>query len=144
MRKFEISDEFTTSDIGLELRGDSLAELFQAGAEGMFEIILGHRETGAVSLHRRVDLRAGSSEQLLVDWLSELLYAFDAEGIIPGEYRLTITEDQNGAALKSEMGCFRFDPETYNAEHEVKAVTYYKLNINKDGDLYRCHLVFDL
>jgi len=144
MRKFEISDEFTTSDIGLELRADNLTELFQAGAEGMFNIILGHGETGTVSIRKQIELRAESPEQLLVDWLSELLYAFDTEGIIPGEYDLSVTEDKNGAALKSEVGCIRFDPEIDNAEHEVKAVTYYKLNINKDGSLYRCHVVFDL
>jgi SHS2 domain-containing protein len=144
MRKFKISDEFTMSDIGLDLQAADLGGLFQAGAEGMFEIILGKRERGEALMDKRIDLRADSLEQLLIDWLSELLFAFDAEGLIPEKFELEIVNDDNGSTLKATVGCSRFDPAINEAEHEIKAVTYYKIKIKMGRDMYSCHVVFDL
>ena len=144
MRRFEISDKFTTADIGLELAADSLDELFIAASEGMFAIIFGKRPEPTSAVTKRPELRADSPEALLVDWLSELIYLFDTEGLIPERFRLTIMTDETQSMVSGEVDFGRFDRERDQAEHEIKAVTYYKLNIKKDDGLYRCHVVFDL
>jgi SHS2 domain-containing protein len=144
MRQFEVSDRHTTADIGLALEADSLEELFAAGAEGLFAIILGARtgELSATTLD--ITLRSGTKEQLLVDWLSELIYHFDAHGLVPVAYRLQVTAAQDGWQLRASLGCRPYRPGTDAAEHEIKAVTYYKLKIEQGGGVYRCHVVFDL
>ncbi len=144
MRTFEISDQYTISDIGLELTADSLAELYIAGAEGMFAIIFGRRIPRGKSAPVEIEVRADTPEQLLVDWLSELLYNFDAKGLIPVEYHLDTTSNDRGTALAARVGCCRYDREKDEAEHEIKAVTYYKLKIKRSNGIYRCHVVFDL
>jgi SHS2 domain-containing protein len=144
MRKFEINDRFTTSDIGLDIEADSLRELFLAGAEGMFAIIIGEKPTGATSVRREIELAANSNEQLLVDWLSELLYLFDAEGLIAGECILDISTINENYKLRADVKFRPFSAEMDAAEHEVKAVTYYKLEIKEEGGRYGCHVVFDL
>lgn len=143
MRKFEISDRFTTADIGLEIEGDSLSELFQAAAEGMFAIILGPSGPQKTVTTREMILRTSNGEQLLVDWLSELIYLFDAEGLVPREYRVAVTEEQ-GFVLRGVVDFRRYEPERESAEHEIKAVTYYRLQVERKGGMYRCHVVFDI
>lgn len=144
MRKFEISDRFTTSDIGLDLEADSLEELFAAGAEGMLAIIFSRRPAGKITHHSEITLTAPTAEQLLVDWLSELLYLFDAEALIAHDYKLSVVRSPSGYELKGQVGWQPFRPVHDPAEHEVKAVTYYKLKIENDDGIYRCHVVFDL
>ncbi len=143
MWKFEISDAHTTADIGLSVEADSVPELFQAAAEGMFTIILGAGSVAVDTFSRTVTLQAESADQLLIDWLSELIYLFDAERIIPVAYHLTVAADGT-VRLHGDLKCRHFDPDGERAEHEIKAVTYYMLRITKEGNRYRCHVVFDL
>lgn len=144
MRKFEITDRFTLSDIGVSLRADSLTELFVAGAEGMFGIIMGTPPDRPAVQSQAIDLRADSAEQLMIDWLSELLYRFDTDGLIPVHFDISVSRTGEGSQVSGAIGCCRYDRDIDNAEHEIKAVTYYKLTIKKDGELYRCDVVFDL
>ncbi|MCP4567992.1 MAG: archease [FCB group bacterium] len=143
MHNFEISDRFTIADIGLTLEGDSLTELFLAGAEGMMTIILGVTPSQTPAETVNINLTADSREQLLVDWLSELIYLFDAKNLIPVSYNISV--EQNDRFTLSGKVAFRiFSGETETAEHDIKAVTYYKLKIEEHDGLYRCHPVFDL
>jgi SHS2 domain-containing protein len=144
MRKFEITDQYTVSDIGVSLRADSLTELFIAAAEGMFAIIMGEGQAEPATETLPIELRADSPEQLLIDWLSELIYGFDTKGLIPVHFTIEVCRSDNESAVSGTIGYRRYDRESDKAEHEIKAVTYYKLKINKDGDLYRCDVVFDL
>jgi len=143
MRTFAISDRHTTADIGLDVAGDSLPELFQAAAEGMFAIILGPAGPSSKADTREVTLRATTQEQLLVDWLSDLIYLFDAEALVPVAYRLAMTEETE-PELRAAVDFRRYEAGRETAEHEIKAVTYYRLRLERDGGGYRCHLVFDI
>ena len=138
MRKFEISDRFTTADIGLAVEGDSLPELFQAAAEGMFAIILGPARQRNIFATREIALRDSTGEQLLVDWLSDLIYLFDAEDLVPYDYRIVIAEEPD-FAVSGAIDFGRYETGREAAEHEIKAVTYYKLQIERTGGRYRCH-----
>jgi len=144
MRKFIISDRLTTADIGLDLEADSLNELFAAAAEGMFAIIFGAKPRGPKSLQQEIILRDSNPEQLLVDWLSELLYLFDADGLIACGYEITVDSGENEYTLRGTVDFKIYDRDKDAAEHEVKAVTYYKLKIERAGGIFRCHVVFDL
>ncbi len=144
MRTFQISDRFTTADIGLELEADCLEELFIAAAEGMFSIIFGECPSENVTASEEINIQADSPEQLLVDWLSELLYFFDAQGQIPIDIRLRINDSDTPVTLNATVDYRPYDRNREVAEHEVKAVTYHMLKIRKDDNRYRCHVVFDL
>ncbi len=144
MRRFDINDRFTVSDVGVSLEADSLTELFIAGAEGMFGIIMGTPPARPAEATQTIDLRAETVEQLLIDWLSELIYGFDTGGLIPVQYDINVSQTEKDAMISGTVGCCRFDSNADSAEHEIKAVTYYKLQIQRDGDIYRCDVVFDL
>jgi len=144
MRKFIVSDRYTTADMGLEIEADSLSELFVAAAEGMFTIILGTAYVSEASISSEYDLRADSAEQLLVDWLSELLYHFDVKKLVPVTYRIVVGKKDNQIVLKGAVGFRKFEAGRGIAEHEIKAVTYHKLKIQeKEGHFY-CPVVFDI
>jgi len=142
MHSYEISDRFTTADIGVELTGDSFEELLLAGAEGMMAVIFGKPPTGREQKVLFIELQAEDREQLLVDWLSEILYHFDTGGWIPINAVVELSDDPYHIIAK--VGCRQFDRKADKAEHEIKAVTYHMLEIRNIDDLYSCHLVFDL
>ena len=79
-----------TADIAARLRGPTLPALFEAAAAAFTEALT-DRTVVRATAERRVELAAPDLEQLLVDWLEELLFLFETEGFLPGETDVTIT-----------------------------------------------------
>jgi len=144
MRRFVISDRFTVSDIGLDAEGETLSELFAAAMEGMFVIILGAGKTRQSENCFSIALTSGTLEQLLVDWLSELIYRFDAEGQIPIDCHLDISSGDREFSATGIVHFRAFKRGQESADHEIKAVTYHKLQIVESEGMFGCHVVFDL
>lgn len=144
MRRFEISDRHATADIGLDVEGDSLAELFISAAEGMFAIILGVCEAREGENILPVSITASTREEALVDWLSELIFRFDADKIIPTAYRIRVITGGDAVHFAGEIDWRPFRAGEEEAAHDVKAVTWYKLQIQEEHGTFRCHIVFDL
>ena len=71
--KFEQIDH--TADVGLRIYGETLVELFQHAAEGLFDIITVLEKVN-VKVSRQVFVNASDRESLLVNWLSELNFLF--------------------------------------------------------------------
>lgn len=144
MREYTINNKYSSADIGIDITADSTAELFVAAGEGLTAIAV---LVGDSPCNRHVDieLRADSREQLLVDWLSELIYYFDTEGFIPHRYFVQIDEGDGGRySLAARIQGRAFLPGIDTTRHGIKGVTYYKLAIEERNSGLACHVVFDL
>jgi SHS2 domain-containing protein len=124
-----------TADIGLEVRGESLADLLETAARGVFSIMLddGPRE---VSIEADVaavpDPSLGDdAAELLVCWLQELLYRFETERLVPLRFEFA---EAAPSGVRARVGFGRFDPKRHRAGTEVKAVTYHELAVREEPD----------
>jgi SHS2 domain-containing protein len=135
--KFEIIDH--TADIGLIIHGDSLRQVFANAAAGMFSLITDINKIKPV-IRREIELAADDMESLLIDWLNELLYLLDANGVVFGKFEIIELTDKNIKAV-----CYG---EKINGNHEIKreikAATYHMLNLGKEGKGYKAQVIFDL
>lgn len=136
--KYEILDH--PSDAGIKAQGGSLEETFCNAALGLISIIAGTSEI-ALREERTVTLRAIDRENLLVRWLTEVLYLFDAEKFLTGDARFDLFTD---TSLKA---CVKGEP--YNAvKHElhldVKAITYHQLKIEESDGLWTARIFVDI
>ena len=71
MKTYELIDH--TADIGLKAYGKTLSEAYENAAKGMFDIITDSSEIESVGQYD-IRLEAPDLGQLLVDFLSELLF----------------------------------------------------------------------
>jgi SHS2 domain-containing protein len=81
---FEILEH--TADIGLNLEGETLEEVFQAAGEGL-ATIQGAWFPG-VGEEREMEVRAVDNAGLLAAWINELLYLQDAEDAVFGSFQV--------------------------------------------------------
>jgi len=118
-----------TADMGIAARGDSLAELFQAAAEGL-RAVLSEAPCDETE-SQQVSLRAEEPGELMVSWLQEILYRFECSQFLAGRFNITsITE----TSLEATLFGTRFDPHRHAIEREVKAVTFHRLRVaHEDG-----------
>lgn len=119
-----------TADLGLRVRAASLKELFAEAGRGLFSLIVANLDD--VRPVEEVSLAVVGEELdlLLFDWLNELLYLFESRRLVLVEFSLTATSSSVQATARGEV----FDPARHQPEHEVKAITYHELKVDKQPD----------
>ena len=136
-KDFEILDH--TADVGIIAYGADLSQAFANAARGLFSLITELDEVEEV-LHRDIELTATDEESLLVEWLNELVYQFDTEGII--FKRFDIIQLDN-TYLKARSYGEKVDSSRHKLKTGVKAATYHMLEVDKN-DGCRVQVLFDI
>lgn len=141
MKEFEIIDH--TADIGIIAYGKTKREIFVNAAKGMFEIISGGNKTLKENFYDKIKLEADNLEGLLFVWLNELLYIGETRLVILNKFQINELSDFQ---IKAEVEGTKINPPSLKIEKEIKAVTYYYLEIKKDEEsgLWRAQIIFDI
>jgi SHS2 domain-containing protein len=129
-----------TGDLGIRVYGQDLSMLFRHAAEAFFEIIT---DPGSIRLEDTQDitLRANGLEELMVAWLNEFLFLFDAKGRLFREFEINVP---NNRELKAMARGEVFSEGRHPIKTLIKAVTYHQLQVIKKEGLWRARIIFDL
>jgi SHS2 domain-containing protein len=128
------------ADMGLEVWGPDLTEVFRLAALGLTSIIV---DPASVSDRERrsVSIKGSDIENLLVRWLSEILYIYDGEGFLASDVEIKSLNDSGLEATlkgeKAEAGHHQF-------RVDVKAVTYHQLKIAREKDVWTARVFLDI
>jgi len=131
------------ADVRFRAYGATLEEVFEQAAHAMFGVII---HTSTLEPKRSVDIKLESEglENLLYDYLSELLYLFEVEEIVFGQFRVDSIEKADGSyILHGQASGENLDLERHSFETEVKAVTYHLLKVTKEKGGYSAHVIVD-
>lgn len=133
-----------TADAGIAVRAGTLGELFAEAAYGLCAAIT---DPSAVACRQRdaVTVAAPDLEQLMVDWLGELLYRFETARTLPARAEVAVEGDAAaGWRLTGRVEGEVFDPERHPLRVAVKAITYHGLSVEPTGDGWRATVIFDI
>ncbi|HUU06944.1 MAG TPA: archease [Thermoplasmata archaeon] len=126
-----------TADAMVEVHGVTLEERFENAAYALFDQITDAstvRPKGEVE----VSVSAGSREQLLVDFLQELLFLHDTENLVFSRFVVEMEGDTLRARAQGE----EFDPTRHAKRSVVKGITYHGLEFRDDES--KLVLLFDV
>ena len=154
MKNFEILD--ISGDVGLKAYGKNLKEAFVNAAIGMYSLITDLemvKEQKVIGVSSESD----SIEGLLVSWLNELIFHFDAYGfigkkIVMTEFPSSLTLPPRGGGpggeeaygLKVSLSGEDFDPEKHESKLLIKAATYHRLKVQKTNHDWEINVIFDI
>lgn len=129
-----------TADLGLRVRAPDIDTLFSEAAQCMFSAIV--EDPATVRHLQKIDiqLQGDDREFLLFDWLRQLLYHFDAEHLLFSKFDVHVA----GAGLTASAWGEPLDRTRHNLEHEVKAITYHGLRVEKAGDEWVAEVIVDI
>ncbi len=131
-----------TADLGLRVHAGDLSELFRSAAEGLFGIIMANPEAIRPRQSERIAISAEDPEDLLVAWLSELLFLCETKHRLYGEFDVSIQED--GKSLTATIQGEPIDRERHILDHEVKAVTRHELSVRREGLGWVAEVIVDI
>ena len=128
-----------TADVGLKVYGGTLPELFANAGRGLVMLALESPEASPKEC-RTLSASGGDREELLVHWLSEILYAMDAEGWLFCDFRIGKLE---ATAIEAEGWGERREPGE-RRRVAVKAVTYHQVSVQKINEGWEAVVYFDI
>ncbi len=135
---FEFFDH--TADVGMIARGATLGEAFANAAKGMFALMV-DLERVAEREERRVEVTADDAEGLLVNWLAELLYISEVDGLV---FRRFDIEEAGETRLAARAFGEALDLERHNPQLMIKAVTRHMLEVAHEDAGWRVRVVLDI
>jgi SHS2 domain-containing protein len=138
MKNYEIVEH--TADVGIKAYGKNTSEAFENAAKGMFDLITDCSEIENVGQYN-IQLEATDLEQLLVDWLSELLFLNSAKNLVFGFFKVEV--DVENSCLSALVFGDKFNISQYKIGVEIKAVTYHMLEV-KNKHPYHVQVLFDI
>ena len=138
MKTYEFIDH--TADIGAKAYGKNLPEAFENAAKAMFAIITDNSEIESVGQYN-IELEAPDFEQLLVDWLSDLLFLNSAKNLVYGFFKVEIDEKEK--KLSAKVFGEKFNISKHKIGAEIKAVTYHMLEVKRKKPIH-VQVLFDI
>ena len=138
MKKYEQTDH--TADIGLKIFGNSLPDLFANAGSALCDTLTNISEVSPTT-KQAFCLQRDTREELLVEWMGNLLYTFETEDLLFSKFNI-ISINKNSLSAEAE-GEF-FNPDIHFIKNGVKAVTYHKLKIEEKNGLWQAEVVLDI
>lgn len=129
----------------VEIDAPTFAALFEEATVVARRLLAGESPV-AGSVARTVSVAAADLEELLFEYVRELLYQFAADGFVPARLELDeLNVTRAGpAALAGTVFGERFDPARHETQPEVKAVTRHGLQVVDTPDGFRTEILFDV
>ena len=135
--KYKFLDDLT-SDVCFEVYGKDLKELFANAAEALFSVICDIEKIEAQP-KQLVKVQADNIEELLINWLQELIALVDIEHVFYSKFDIKEIDEQHVVAE-----CHGEEATPSKSGTVVKAVTYYKFRLEQDKKGYKATVSLDI
>lgn len=129
-----------TADTGFEVKAGSLTDVFRAAALALFQIMW---EIGGDRAAEPVDLEISGidTQELLVNFLEEFLYLYDAKGLVCTRVEITSVADKK---LTATAWLQPFDSELDEEILGVKAITYHQMYVGRQDNHWLGRIFLDI
>lgn len=135
---FEVFEH--TADVGLRMRADELNHLFEDAARGLFSCIVANLDAVRPVQEMQFRIEGDRHDDLLFDWLAELLFTFDARHVLFSNFRVELGPPGLVATARGEP----IDRSRHELEMEIKAITYHGLKVEQTGDGWLAEVIVDI
>src|SRR5262249_467018 len=117
-----------------------LNTLFTEAAQALFAAIVEDSATVTTAEERSITITGRDREYLLFDWLKKLLYLFEVEHLLFSRFDVRVRDDGLQATVAGE----KIDPARHQLCHEVKAITYHGLRVERTDDGWIAEVIIDI
>jgi len=142
MRGFKILSH--TADIGIEVTGKTLEELFENAAYGWKHLVIENSATFGKE-EKNIQLQSADLDDLMVLWLNELNFLLTTRFWVMHEVEfIEIIKENDHWELEAILNGEEFDESRHKIHFEIKAVTYHQLHIHWSDESFRTKIIFDI
>jgi protein archease len=128
------------SELAVRITGNSQADLFTNSAFALFDVMT---DIANVETKESIPLEVEGSDRddLMVNWMRELLYLYQASGYLLREFKIIEVKD---TSVKAEVSGEKIDPDRHEIKQEIATVAFHKSRMEKTGNQWIAQLIFEL
>jgi SHS2 domain-containing protein len=128
------------SELVVRIVGKSQANLFVNAAFALFDVLT---ESDKIEAKESMQLEVEGSDRddLLVNWLRELLYLYQGSAYLLKEFNIREVKD---TVVKAEVGGEKLDPDRHEIKQEITAVAYHQSHMQKTGEQWIAQVIFEV
>lgn len=142
MQKYKFLEDVAIADIAYEAYGKDLNELFENAAFAIFEMSA-NLDTVDAKAKIEFSLENENIENLLYDFLSEILFLKDSKYMVFKKVKVSIKENKK-YHLKAVIEGDIINPQKQQLENDIKAVTMHMFEVKKEKNGYKAVVVVDI
>jgi SHS2 domain-containing protein len=129
-----------TADFGLVVTAPQKDSLFEEVALALFTEIVENLNDVSTVEEISFTLTGEDDVDLMINWLSELLFYFDARKMLFSKFKVNIEKN----TLEGHAYGEKFNPEKHRLRLGVKSATYHGAKIERVEDGWRAQVIFDV
>jgi SHS2 domain-containing protein len=128
------------SDLAVKVLGNSQADLFANSAFALFDVMT-DVEKVAIKDRMPLEVEGADRDDLMVNWMRELLYLYQGSGYLLKEFHIREAKD---TSVKAEVFGEKIDPDRHEIKKEILAVAYHQSRMQKTGDQWTAQVIFEI
>ena len=130
-----------TADFGIHVYGIDRKALFANAAYALFDLLTDLRRLNGKTC-KNISIRGEDRPDLMVNWLRELLFLWNGNGLLVKEVDVTALSDSE---LTATVFYDVFDPRRHRINIEIKAVTYHQIRVEPRSPAgWESTIIFDV
>ncbi len=94
-----------------------------------------------VSEHMTLEVEGVDRDDLMVNWVRELLYLYQGSGYLLKEFAVKEVRDNY---IRGEVSGEKFDPDRHEIQREISAVSAHQSRMEKTGNQWTAQVVLEL
>ena len=129
-----------TADFGIRARSADLEGLFADAAHALFSLMVANLDGVSPVDEMSFEIDGDQPDELLHDWLAELLYTFCTRRLVFKEFEIKRTPSGISAIARGEP----LNTARHEIDVEVKAITWHALKVEQTADGWLAEVIVDV
>ena len=141
---YRLLEDAPTADVGFVASAPTLEECFRTAADATLDFMLAN--PGSLQLREQRSLRVenDSLDLALLNFLEELIYYKDAQGLFLRATAVDVRQDDSRWIVTATLSGEPIDPARHQLSGDVKAVTVHQLKVQRSSDGWEATVVLDV
>jgi SHS2 domain-containing protein len=129
-----------TSDLSIRVQGKTQAELLSNSASALFDLMT-DLEKVQVRENLPLEVEGVDRDDLIVNWIRELLYLFQGSGYLLREFKIHEARDDY---VRAEVSGEKYHPDLHEILRDIRSLIYQQCRMEKTGDQWLARLSFEV
>ena len=138
---FKFLEKIAIADIAFEVTAPTLNKLFEDAGMAASDIMV-NPKTVKPKLKKTIKLSADSLENLMYDFLGELIFLKDTKGLLFNKFSVKV--DEKKFSLVAVMTGDKIDRKKHDLRNDLKAITMHMFVLEKRGKSWYARIVVDI
>ncbi len=138
---FKFLPDIAIADIAFEVTAPTLNKLFEEAAMACSDIMVDPKTVKA-KVKKIIKLKADNLDNLLLDFLNELVFLKDTKGLLFNKYFIKV--DEKLFSLTAVATGEKIDRKNHDLRNDLKAITMHMFILEKRGKQWYNRIIVDI